>query len=90
MRMVCGRITGGVTILWNIKYDPMVKVVCLNVDWAIGLEFNHNENKFTILNVYEPYESYDHGDSFLNRLAFIQSFIEYNSSSCVNVGSRFG
>ena len=74
-RLVRGRIAGGVAILWNIKYDSMVKVMRLNVDWAIGLECNFNEKKFTILNVYTPYESYEHEDEFLNRLAFIQSFI---------------
>ena len=89
MRIVHGRIAGGVAILWNIKYDPMVKVVRLNVDWAIGLEFNYNEKKCTILNAYTPYESYDHEDEFLNRLAFIQSFIEDNSSSCVFIMGDF-
>ena len=67
----------------------MVKVVRLNVDWAIGLEFNYNEKKCTILNVYTPYESYDYEDEFLNRLAFIQSFIEDNSSSCVFIMGDF-
>lgn len=70
-RLIRGRIAGGVAILWNIKYDSMVKVVRLNVDWAIGLECNFNGNKFTVLNIYTPYESYEHEDEFLNRLAFI-------------------
>lgn len=84
-RLVRGRIPGGVAILWNIKYDPLVKVVRLNVDWAIGLEFNYNDKQFTVLNIYTPYEAYEHEDEFMNRLAFIQSFIEDNSSSCVYV-----
>lgn len=67
----------------------MVKVVRLNVDWAIGLECNFNGNKFTVLNIYTPYESYEHEDEFLNMLAFIQSFIEDNSSSCVYVMGDF-
>ncbi len=50
-RMVRSRIGGGVPILWHIKYDPLMKVVRLNADWAIGLEFKYNEKKFTNLNV---------------------------------------
>ena len=41
---VRGRIVGGVAILWNTKYDSVVKVLHLNVDWAIWLEFNSNRN----------------------------------------------
>ena len=80
-----GRIPGGVVILWNVKYDSMVKIVRLNVDWAIGLEFNCNGKRFLILNVYTPYESYDHLDEFMSRLAFIQSFIEDADLSCIYV-----
>ena len=32
-----GRIPGGVAILWNKKYDQLVNVVRLEVDWAIGI-----------------------------------------------------
>lgn len=49
----------------------MVKVVRLNVDWAIGLECNSNGKKCIVLKIYTPYESYEHEDEFLNRLAFI-------------------
>ena len=63
----------------------MVKVLHLNVDWAIGLEFNCNGNNCIILNIYTPYESNDHVDEFVSRLPFVQSFIEYNDSSCVYV-----
>lgn len=76
MKIVRGRIAGGVAILWNMKFDSMVKVVRLNVDWAIGLEVNCNGKIFIILNIYTPYESYDHVDEYVSRLAFVQSFIE--------------
>ena len=88
-KMVKGRIAGGVAILWNRKYDPMVKVNRLNVDWAIGLDINLNGKKFTILNIYTPYESYESEDEFLNRLACIQSFIEDNECTCVYVTGDF-
>ena len=83
--IVRGRIAGGVAILWNLKYDSMVNVLRLNVDWAIGLEFNCNGNNFIILNVYTPYQSYDHVDEYVSKLAFLQSFIEDNSSSCIYI-----
>lgn len=88
-RLIRGRIAGSVAILWNIKYDSVVKVVCLNVDWAIRLECNCNGKKCTVLNIYTPYESYEPEDELLNRLAFIQSFIEDNSSSCVYIMGGF-
>ena len=47
-----GRIPGGVATLWNKKYDQLVNVVRLDVDWAIGLEFSCNDKRFIILNVY--------------------------------------
>lgn len=88
-KIVRGRIAGGVAILWNIKYDSVVKVVRLYVDWAIGLEFNYNGKMFIILNIYTPHESYDHVDEYISRLACIQSFIEDNSSTCIYVLGDF-
>ena len=89
MKIVKGRIAGGVAILWNRRYDPMVKVSRLNVDWAIGLEVYSNGKRITILNIYTPCESYEAEDEFLNRLAFIHSFIEDNESTCVYVYGDF-
>lgn len=68
-KIVCGRIPGGVAILWNCKLDPVVTVVRLNVDWAIGIEFKCNDRTFIILNVYMPFESYDNGNEYCNRLS---------------------
>lgn len=56
-----------------------MKVVHLNVEFTLGLEFKYNENYFTVLNVYTPYKSYEQEDEFLTRLAVIQSFIEDNN-----------
>lgn len=89
-KLIKGRIAGGVAILWNRKYDPMVKVIRLNVDWAMGLDIHFNGKKISILiYIYTPYESYESEDEFLNRLAFIHSFIEDNDSTCVYVNGDF-
>lgn len=63
-KMVCGRIPGGVAIMWNCKLDPVVTVVRCNVDWAIGIEFKCNDRIFIILNICMPFESYNNVDEF--------------------------
>ncbi len=55
-RKVHGRIPGGVAVLRHKKYNQLVNVVRLYVDWAIGIEFNCGDKKFIILNIYTPYE----------------------------------
>ncbi|KAK7915620.1 hypothetical protein WMY93_011381 [Mugilogobius chulae] len=42
-KLIKGRISGGVAILWRKNYDCMVKVLRLGVDWAIGLEVVCND-----------------------------------------------
>lgn len=37
--IVQGRIRGDVAVLRHKKYDQLVNVVRLDVDWAIGIEF---------------------------------------------------
>ena len=83
--IVRGRIPGGVAILWNKKYDQLVNVVRMDVDWAIGIEFNCGGKKIIILNIYTPYESSHNEDEYLNRLACVLSFIEDNASTCIYV-----
>ncbi len=51
-RVVHGRISHGVAMLWHKKYDQMVNVVRLDVDWAIGIEFKCGDKKFIILNIH--------------------------------------
>ena len=84
-KIVRGRIPGGVAILWNKKYDQFVNVVRLDVDWAIGVEFNCNDKKFIILNIYTPYECYQNEGEYLNRLACVMSFIQDCASTCIYV-----
>lgn len=54
--IVCGRIPGGVAILWHKKYDSLISVFRLEVDWCIAIKVEHNKNVFVIFNVYTPYE----------------------------------
>jgi len=56
MRILRDRIPGGVAILWHKKYDPLVSVIRLEVDWCVAIKVEHNNEVFVILNVYTPYE----------------------------------
>ena len=57
-------------------------VVRLDVDWAIGIEFNCDDKNIIILNIYTPYECSQNEDEYLNRLAWVMSFIQDNASTC--------
>lgn len=72
-------------ILRNKNYDSLISVVRLGVDWAVGIEFNCHDTKFIILNIYTPYECYQNEAEYLNRLAFVGSFIQDNASTCIFV-----
>lgn len=76
MEIVRGRIPGGVTILWNKKLDNLINVIRLDVNWCITIQFTYKDKEFVILNVYTPYECHQNEDEYLNRLAFVNSFVE--------------
>ena len=63
----------------------MIKVIRLDTDWCIAVECRVNNKVFTVLNVYKPYESLQNEDVYLNRLAFINSFILDNQNTSVYV-----
>jgi len=43
MGIVRGRIPGGVVILWHKKFDSLISVVRLGVDWCIAIQFSHDK-----------------------------------------------
>ena len=49
--LVQGRIPGGVAILWHKKYDPLISVIRLGVDWCIAIKVACNNKVFIIINV---------------------------------------
>ena len=83
--LVKGRIAGGVAILWHKNLDPVINVIRLEVDWCIAVQIKIGNKESTILNVYTPYESLENEDEYLNRLAFINSFISENHTTSVHV-----
>lgn len=60
-------------------------MIRLEVDWAIAIKVAHDKNVFTILNVYTPYECNQNENEYLNRLAFIGSFIKESECTCIFV-----
>ena len=48
MGIVRGRIPGGVAILWHKKYDPLISVIRLEMDWCIAIKVVHNKNAVVI------------------------------------------
>ena len=70
-------------IFWHKKYDPLISVIRLEVDWCIAIKVEHNTNVFVILNVYTPYECSQNEDEYMNRLAFISAFIK--ESVCTSI-----
>lgn len=83
--IVQGRIPGGVAIMWHKKYDRVISVIRLKVNWCIGIKVTINNNVFIVLNVYTPYESPDNEVEYFQRLAFINSFIEVSECTCIYV-----
>ena len=81
--LVRGRISGGVAIFWQKKYDPVITVIRLDVDWAIAIKVSFEKNDFIILNVYTPFECHKNENEFLNRLGFISSFITESECTCI-------
>lgn len=80
--LVQGIISAGVAVLWRKSYGQLIKVIKLEVDWAIGLEFSFGNKKFIIiLNIYTPYESPKNEEVYLNRLAYLVSYIQDNPST---------
>lgn len=84
-RIIRGRIPGGVAILWNKRLDLLVNVLRLDVDWCIGVQLSYSGRELIILNVYTPYECIQNEAEYLNRLAFIYSFIQCSNTSCIYV-----
>ena len=65
------------------KYDSMISVIRLDVNWGIAIKVVHNDKVFLILNIYTPYECYNNEDDYVNRLAFISSFVKETSYTCI-------
>ena len=68
-RMIQGRISGGVAILWNIKHESQISELRLEKDWAVGIVIQYEDRKVVIINVYMPYESRENDDLYMDLLA---------------------
>lgn len=72
--------------MWHKKYDSLTSVIGrLGIDWCIAIKGAYNNNVFIILNVYTPSEFHSRKNEFLQKLAFVNSFIEENEFTCIYV-----
>ncbi|KAM3619481.1 uncharacterized protein V6R79_009005 [Siganus canaliculatus] len=71
-----GRSPGGVAIMWNKKLDSAINVIRLDVDWCIAVQLTQHDKDFIILNIYTPYECQLNEDNYVNKLAFISSYLQ--------------
>lgn len=81
--IVRGRIPRGVVILWHKKYDSLISVLRLEVDWCIVIKVEHNKNVFVMFNVYTPYECCQNEDGYMSRLALLSSIIKESECTCI-------
>ncbi len=42
MGILRGTIPGVVAVFWHKKYEPLISVIRLDVDWCIGIKVEHN------------------------------------------------
>jgi len=73
---------------WNSLTDDFHEAGESTTDLGMGIvktatQFTHAVKEFIILNVYTPFECHRHEDEYLNRLAFITSYIQDNNSSSI-------
>lgn len=86
-RLIQGRISGGVAILWHTRYEHLIREIRLNVDWAVGIEIKYEDKKFVIINIYSPYECLENESDYLEKIAFIAAFVsELDTTSVYLVG----
>lgn len=71
-------------LLWWTVCSPNVTFLYCHIV-CIGIQYTYKCNNFVILNVYTPYESSENEVEYLNRLAFINAFIQDNCICSVYV-----
>ena len=82
--IVQGRYSGGVAIMWRKDYSKYIKVLDLNVDWCVAIEFDMGFTKFVLFNIYMPYQTPVNEDEYLEKLGCLKSFID--DVNCTNYG----
>ena len=74
--IIQGRFSGGVAFLWRNELSKHIKVLELNVDWCIAIEFSMGSTKFVIFNIYMPYQSPENEDLYMEKLGYIKVFLD--------------
>ena len=78
-------IPGGVAILWNKKLDSAINVIRLGVVWCIAIHFTQRDKELIILNTYTPYECQHNEEDYVNKRAFISSYLQNECFTIYNI-----
>lgn len=75
-----GRNSGGVAILWNrcLNSTFTIRPYDCGHDWLVGLDLTHKTTnvKYSIINVYLPYNSPENVDKYVECLGALQQIVE--------------
>ena len=80
--LIQGRYSGGVAIMWKKELSRHIKVLDLNVNWCIAIEFQMGCTRFILFNIYMPYQTIVNEDEYIEKLGYIKCFID--EINCTN------
>ena len=80
--VVQGRYSGGVAFMWRKELSKHVKRINLDVDWCLAIEISMEDTKFTLFNVYMPYQIAENEDKYIESLGYIKACLDENA--CTN------
>ena len=80
--LIQGRYSGGVAIMWKKELSRNIKVLDLNVNWCIAIEFDVGCTRFVLFNIYMPYQTIANEDEYIEKLGYIKCFID--ELNCTN------
>ena len=80
--LIQGRYSGGVAIMWKKELSRNIKVLDLNVNWCVAIEFDVGCTRFVLFNIYMPYQTIANEDEYIEKLGYIKCFID--ELNCTN------
>ena len=72
----------GVSILWRICYDSVIRPFKSGVDWITGIVF---DKRYVISCVYMPYECHANEGDYVEKLGVLQSILSELDTTCVSI-----
>ena len=73
---------GGITIMWNVKFEKYIKLLDLDLNWCVTAEIIIGTKKCVIFNVYMLYQCSDNEPSYLEKLGVIKAITDELDNTC--------